>query len=294
MVETRTRRSPSPAADDNGAQHHRHRAQETMNQSSGWRQWMVGFATVLAAQVTLPAHAQWTVSSTAPPTSLGSGAAFVKKKLAGPVQADLKLVFFSASQCSLRVVSQPTLAGAGSLGEAMRTAGALAGCNGAYFNPQFAPLGLEVASGVRTGKLERSSLLGGVLVVRKGKPMMLWRDEFVEQSGITDLVQAGPRLVNGGQPVKGLEATKRRARTFVLTDCAGQWAIGLSSHVSLRELSDLLATKGIITECEVERALNLDGGSSSGLWFRGADGKEEYDREFATVRNFLAVVPKSR
>jgi hypothetical protein len=91
-----------------------------------------------------------------------------------------------------------------------------------------------------------------------------------------------------------LEATKRRMRTFVLTDCAGKWALGLCSHVSLRELSDLLSTKGIIIECQVERALNLDGGSSSGFWFRGPDGNEQYDREFATVRNFLAVVPMSR
>ena len=64
--------------------------------------------------------------------------------------------------------------------------------------------------------------------------------------------------------------------------------------MTLRELSDLLAAKGIITEMEVERALNLDGGSSSALWFRGADGKESYDREFGAVRNFLAVVPKPR
>jgi hypothetical protein len=78
----------------------------------------------------------------------------------------------------------------------------------------------------------------------------------------------------------------------VLTDCAGRWAIGLCEHVTLRELSDLLCAKRVITELEVERALNLDGGSSSGLWFRGPDGEEHYDREFATVRNFLAVVPK--
>jgi hypothetical protein len=154
------------------------------------------------------------------------------------------------------------------------------------------PLGLEIAQGVRAGKLERSSLLGGVLMVRKGKPVMLWRDEFVEQTAISDLLQAGPRLVNGGLPVKGLEATKRRARTFIATDCAGRWVIGLCDRATLRELSDLLAANGVITELEVERALNLDGGSSSGFWFRAADGRESYNREFATVRNFLAVTPR--
>lgn len=238
------------------------------------------------------AHAQWRIASQTKTEPLGHGAWFVRKDVSGPTDAELKLVFFDATRCALRVVDQPTRSSAGSLGEAMRGLGAIAGCNGAYFTPEFTPLGLCVSQGVRVGKIERSSLLGGLLMVRKGKPMMLWRDEFTEQSGITDLVQAGPRLVDGGLPVKGLEATKRRVRTFVLTDGAGHWALGLCDSVTLRELSDMLAAKGIITELDVKRALNLDGGSSSGLWFRAESGSETYDREFATVRNFLAVMPK--
>jgi uncharacterized protein YigE (DUF2233 family) len=252
------------------------------------------FMILLSGGVVSPACAQWRVASQSPPTDLGHGVTFVRKSLAGPAEAELKLVFFDASKCALRVVSQASRAQAVSLDDAMRGAGAIAGCNGAYFNPEFMPLGLEIANGARTGKLERSSLLGGMLMVRKGRPTMLWRDEFTEQAGITDLVQAGPRLVNAGQPVKGLEATKSRARTFVLTDCAGHWALGLCDRATLRELSDMIAAKGIITEVEVERALNVDGGSSSGLWFRAPDGKETYDREFATVRNFLAIVPKGK
>ena len=244
----------------------------------------------LLLQGSLPA--QWRTASQTKAESLGSGAWFVRKDLAGPTEAELKLVFFDTVRCALRVVDQPSRTQAGSLGEAMRSVQAIAGCNAGYFTPEFAPLGLVVSNGTHVGKLERSSLLGGMIVVRKGKPVMLWRDEFAEQSGITDLVQAGPRLVNGGLPVKGLEATKRRVRTFVLTDCAGHWAIGLCDKVTLRELSDLLAAKGIITELDVERALNFDGGSSSGLWFRNDSGRETYDREFATVRNFLAITPK--
>ena len=192
---------------------------------------VTGFAGVVILLAVLalavPARAQWSVSSQSKAEPLGSGASYVRKELSGPTSAELKLVFFDASRCALRIVNQPSRAKAGSLGEAMRGADAIAGCNGAYFTPEFLPLGLEISQGVRVGKLERSSILGGMLMVRKGKPVMLWRDEFAEQSGITDLVQAGPRLVNGGLPVKGLEATKRRVRTFVLTDCAGRWAIGL-------------------------------------------------------------------
>jgi uncharacterized protein YigE (DUF2233 family) len=204
----------------------------------------------------------------------------------------LKLVFFDAGKCDLRVIDQPQRAGAGSLGDAMRSGNFIAGCNAGYFDPEFAPLGLLISQGTRTGSFQKSSLLGGVIVMRKGRPTLLWRDEYVEQKGITELVQAGPRLVNGGNAVAGLDATKRRARTFIVTDCAGKWAIGICDRASLRELSDILATDAIFPELEVERALNFDGGSSTGLWFRRADGNESYSREFATVRNFLAVLPR--
>ena len=239
------------------------------------------------------AQAQWSVSSQSKIEPLASGAWFVTKNVSGPADAELKLVFFDSTRCALRIVDQPDRGKAGSLGEAMRSIPAIAGCNGGYFTPEFQPLGLSISQGVRTGKMERSSLLGGLLMVRRGRPVILWRDEFTEQSGITDLIQAGPRLVYGGLPVKGLDDSKSRVRTFVLTDCAGHWALGLCDRVSLRQLSDLLATKGIITELDVERALNLDGGSSSGLWYRQEGGEEVYDNEFSTVRNFLVVLPKA-
>lgn len=256
----------------------------------------MSFKTALSALlwITLAslAQAQWRVNSQSKIEPLANGAWYVSKQLSGPTDAELKLVFFDSTRCALRIVDQPDRNKAGSLGDAMRSYPAIAGCNGGYFTPEFQPLGMSIAQGIRTGKMERSSLLGGVLMVRKGRPMILWRDEFTEQSGITDLIQAGPRLVNGGLPVKGLDDSKSRIRTFVLTDCGGHWALGLCDRVSLRQLSDLLATKGIITELDVERALNLDGGSSSGLWYRRASGQEVYDREFSTVRNFLMVQPK--
>lgn len=236
--------------------------------------------------------AQWRVAGQSPPVSLASGATFVKRNVAGTAEVELRLVFFDASKCELRVVDQPARATAGNLGEAMRAQHAIAGCNAGYFTPEFTPLGLVISQGTRAGAFQKSSLLGGVLQVKKGRPTLLWRDEFTDHASITEMVQAGPRLVNGGLPVAGLDATKRRPRTFVLTDCAGKWAIGICDSASLREISDILATKGVIPEFVVERALNFDGGSSTGLWLRGPDGKEIYRREFSTVRNFLAVLPK--
>jgi len=237
-------------------------------------------------------HAQWRLAGQSEAVVLASGATHVRRGVSGPANVELKLVFFDATKCDLRIIDQPQRSSAGSLGDVMRSDNFIAGCNAGYFNPEFGPLGLVVSKGTRVGSFQKSSLLGGVILVRKGRPTLLWRDEYTEQKGITELVQAGPRLVNGGKPVAGLEATKRRARTFIMTDCAGKWAIGICDRASLRELSDILATPALFPEMEVERALNFDGGSSTGLWFRQADGKESYSREFATVRNFLAVMPR--
>jgi len=54
----------------------------------------------------------------------------------------------------------------------------------------------------------------------------------------------------------------------------------------------MLSTPKVIPEMKVARAANLDGGNSSGLWWRDTNGTEHYDRESATVRNFVAVLPR--
>ncbi|TLD68616.1 phosphodiester glycosidase family protein [Phragmitibacter flavus] len=241
----------------------------------------------------LLAQPAWRVASQSPAVDLGHGAVQVEKKIEGPVDAELTLIFFDSKRCTLRVVDQPSASAAVDLGKmAGSISGALAACNGGYFTPEFAPLGLSITASKRAGKFQRSSLLGGLVQVRRGRPMLLWRDEFSDVLGITDLVQAGPRLVNGGLAVKGLEAVRSRPRTFIMTDNDGKWAIGTCRYVTLRQLSDLLSIKGIITELEVDRALNLDGGRSTALWWKESSGKVRYRREFTHVRNFLVVVPR--
>jgi len=179
------------------------------------------------------------------------------------------------------------------LDRAMRATHALAGCNGSYFTDTFTPMGLQIANGRRTGSLERSSLLTGMVVVKRGRPLILWRDELTTFSGVSDALQAGPRLVNAGKIVEGLDRSKSRPRTFVLTDNRGHFALGTCRSVTLAEMAEILATPRVIKEVAVERALNLDGGSSTGLWFRDDRGEEHYEKEYSTVRNFLAVTARN-
>ena len=253
--------------------------------------WIVA-AALLWSWSAVNAAAPWKVTSREPDVALPAGASLLKFTVEGEESADFQVVRFNAERCTLRIVDQPARSSAVSLGTAMKRLNAIAGVNGGFFSPEFAPLGLVVSQGTRAGAWQRSSLLGGVVVVRKGRLMLLWRDEFKESPGITELLQTGPRLVNHGTAVTGLESGRSRPRSFIGTDNSGHWFIGIAQYTSLAHLAQMLATAGLIPGLEIDRALNFDGGKSTGLWLRTAAGDVLYDAEISTVRNFVALMPR--
>lgn len=206
----------------------------------------------------------------------------------------VELVRFQPTEATFRVVDQGS-EGDQSLASVMRNAGAVAGINGGYFHPDRRPLGLLVANGVTLHPEERARLLSGVLLVFANHSIKLQRvDEPRPKMAVRDAIQAGPFLVDGGQAVSGLEAKRAARRSVVATDSAGHWAILIIEHATLAESAILLSTPGVLGEGKsITRALNLDGGSSTGLWVKGpGGGSPHYSPEFGTVRDFLAVFPR--
>ncbi len=174
-----------------------------------------------------PACSQPRLTSSTKPVDLGSGASFVVKKVAGAKEFELKLVFFDEAQWTLRVAANPDRKNAKGLEAMARDAGAVAACNGGYFTPQFGPIGLEIAGGVRTGEYDHQNpLFGGALAVKDGRAQLFKDNEITDDRGMTDLVQCCPRLMEGGLAEKGIGGDERAPRTFVLTDNAGHWALG--------------------------------------------------------------------
>lgn len=226
-----------------------------------------------------------------PVVKLAAGAEWYRFVAEGDVE--FNVVRFSSSKYALRVLDQPERAAAKSLGGMMEGLGALAGINAGFFTPEFQPLGLVITDGRRAGEWMRSTLLGGAVMVKNGRLLLLWREEVGSSDGVTQLVQAGPRLVNHGAPVQGLEASKQRARSFIATDGDGGWLLGTAAYTSLKELATILAQPGLVPGFVIHRALNFDGGKSTGLWLRKPDGTAFYEREFATVRNFVGIFPRN-
>ncbi|MBB5037751.1 phosphodiester glycosidase family protein [Prosthecobacter dejongeii] len=207
--------------------------------------------------------------------------------------AEVSVIIFDSQQCALKVLDQPdSLAGGGALISVMRQAGAIAGVNGGFFHPDFSTLGLMITAQGQTGQFTRSSLVSGALVVIGQEPYLVWNSEFLGTQGVTQMVQAGPRLVDEGRPLPTLNRTKHATRTFIATDGQRQWAVGTVRSTTLAGLGDLLASDGLLPGMPVLRALNLDGGRSTALYARQADGQEISRPGWSTVRNYVAVVPR--
>jgi uncharacterized protein YigE (DUF2233 family) len=238
------------------------------------------------------ARAEWTVNGTETQRSAAAGVEhrrIVVAETETAEEAKLELALFSTKSAALRVIDNPT--STEDLAGVIRRTRALAGVNGGYFDPQDAPLGLLISDGKLIAPLRKARLLSGVVVVTKARVELLRYAEYSSNKNVTAALQCGPFLVDGGRAVPGLNDTRSARRTFILTGGADRAAIGFCSSVTLAELGDILATRGIVSDLKVQRALNLDGGSSSAFWFAGENSPFSI-RELKRVRNFVVVVPK--
>ncbi|HEY2123895.1 MAG TPA: phosphodiester glycosidase family protein [Chthoniobacterales bacterium] len=204
--------------------------------------------------------------------------------------AALDLALFPASaKKSLRVIDNPS--GSLSLAEALRDRGCVAGVNGGYFDPGFAPIGLRVMDDKIVRPMVRARLMTGVLFSAGGSLEIARVGEYARRRNVTAAVQCGPLLVEGGKPVKGLDETRSARRTFALVG-ADRGALGFCPGASLGGLAALLTSPSLARDLKIQRALNLDGGSSSAFWFKRADGSAFSISEQKNVRDFVGIAAR--
>ena len=238
------------------------------------------------------AEADWTILSTASESGRDGPVHrhVVLENSVGSERVTVDLAIFSAKSCTLRVLQNE--GGADGVDEMMRREKCLAGVNGGYFDENFAPIGLRIGNGQMIAPLQRARLITGVLVASPRGVQIVRSREFSRRLGVTAAIQCGPFLVDRGQPISGLNDSHRARRTFAATTSSSRAFVGLCSGVSLAELAKILATTSLAEDLKVERALNLDGGSSSAFWFGRENGSAFSISEQKPVRDFVGIVPK--
>lgn len=237
------------------------------------------------------ALADWQVARTQSLGTLSGGADVREVEVLGNgIPSRLIAILFSEKTHTLRVVDSP-VPGTTRLATMLADAGILAGVNGSYFHEDYRPLGLVIARGQKLHEQERAKLLSGIVATRKSQIAIVRSQAFRPGPDVRDALQAGPMLVEFAKPVAGLNATRAARRTLIATDGRGRWALMILTSLTLSDTASLLATPGILEGFRVTTALNLDGGSSTGLWAATTPRATSF-QEINPVRNSLGIVPR--
>ena len=236
------------------------------------------------------ADAQWVHRDLRTEPSTAPGVVHQHVVLENPAtsdQATLELAKFSPTSARLRLVDNPD---GRDIAAVLGSANNVGGVNGGYFDERFAPLGLRIAEGKKLSLLVRGRLLSGIVVASGSKIQILRLSEFGKGIRPQTAIQCGPFLIDRGAAVAGLDSKHTARRTFIALSNSGEVLMGYCSNASLAELPAILA--GYAGDTKIQRALNLDGGSSSAFWFKRKDGSIFSIGEQKSVRDFVAIAPQ--
>jgi uncharacterized protein YigE (DUF2233 family) len=167
----------------------------------------------------------------------------------------------------------------------------IAALNGAFFAEDYRSTALVISDGAASGASYEG--FGGMLAVGQDGDVTLrpLRDQPYDPSEpLAQAMQSFPMLVfPGGVPAPIEDDGRRARRTAAALDRAGHLLLIVSptSDFTLRGLADWLAT----SDLDVDRALNFDGGSSTGLFLKSGELSEQID-SFGPLPLVLLVEPK--
>jgi uncharacterized protein YigE (DUF2233 family) len=170
--------------------------------------------------------------------------------------------------------------------------GAVAAITGGYFAPDFQPSGLLIRDGRQVRPLGQEGVLSGVVALdAEGQLQLMPRESALD--GVQNAVQAGPFLIDPGGAVGVNVRAAVAPRTVVALDDHGRLLLLATGPLTLHQVATLLHDHPQALGMErVERALNLDGGPSTGLSVVLEDPRWSVV-ERGPVRNVLVLVPRT-
>lgn len=166
--------------------------------------------------------------------------------------------------------------------------GALAAINGNFFDPQNHALGLVIQDGQRRGGVVYEGF-GGMVAVNGDEVRVRWNvDDPYTGEPLTHALQNFPMLVlPGGAANPDIDDNGRRSlRSAVGQDRSGRliFVVSPAPTFTLTEFGQWLAA----SDLDLNAALNLDGGTSSGLVLRSGNRNLGAD-SWVPVPNVIVV-----
>ncbi len=167
--------------------------------------------------------------------------------------------------------------------------GAIAAINGGFFDQRGEPVALLISDQRAIGESYVNQ--GGMFAVDDNGVPHLWSlaEQPYDGAGFTQAIQGWPLLVRTeGQAAYTSEDGQRARRSAIALDREGRvlLIVAPAASFSLAEWSAFLAA----TDLGITVAVNLDGGSSSGLIAQGAQGGVRID-PFVPLPFALLVLP---
>lgn len=254
--------------------------------------WTLALTLLLPAQLRAQEAWQLTPQAPAQPLAHCQVSRQVSYQVSGPLSTRLHLLVIDPKEVEWKLVDQPERSLATTVKELSQRHGAIAGVNGGYFTLDNEPLGFFKNPELTFGEISPSSLVGGFFTLKKGVPKLLWRPEFKQASLYHSVMQVGPRLISDSKATRGLEAKKKRPRTFVAETAEGLWIVGNTPKMTLQGLAELLSQPKLLENLTITRALNFDGGRSAAMYWKDRTDKAHAIEEVVIVRNALLLLPK--
>jgi exopolysaccharide biosynthesis protein len=205
---------------------------------------------------------------------------------AGPVSAQVSMVRLDPAAYRVRVAYDSANPGRVSQwGEAVQP---LAMINGGYFDEEKKATALVIFDGIPRGTSYEG--FGGMVVINANGEFelrSLRQQPYDPQEQLQQAMQSAPMLIQPGGTLSELDADQDRSRrTVVARDTSGRILLIVCDSLSftLREMGTALKE----SDLELDAALNLDGGRSSGLYVR-TEAKNLVVDSFETVPLVLIV-----
>ncbi|GCE48937.1 uncharacterized protein DUF2233 [Thermosporothrix hazakensis] len=213
------------------------------------------------------------------PSSSGIEVRYERWKGAGNNEDLITIVRMKPQSIKLSVAYQPTEPL--TVKEWMQKTGARAIINGGYFDAQNRPTALLVSNGQPFGNSYEG--FGGMLSVDAqgtiGLRSLNQQPYDPSSESVQQATQSAPMLVIDGKRAEFNANADVQRRTVVALDKEGNLLFIVSSMLAftLDEMADLL----VASDLSIQTALNLDGGSSTGLYVHGEQQKVEIDANVA-------------